>query len=213
MRSRASWSPKFMISARRRSRQLAMNRTRVAKNSRNSVKVGDRNSSVGCTQSNFGIWNARQRVGAAHHALQFLPQRQRPVEHMQLFLELRSQLRQAGAPFHQRRGDQADHEGDAGADRGHDQYGADGAGNSVPLEKARGRRQHGADHERRHDRQKERLCDIEHRDDADDEQRDQREGDHLRAADHRRQFGFAVGQRRASRHSSGKRTFIGKDTH
>ena len=46
-----------MISARRRSRQLAMNRIRVAKNSRNSVKVGDRNSSVGCTHSNFGIWN------------------------------------------------------------------------------------------------------------------------------------------------------------
>ncbi len=34
-----------------------MNNTSVAKNSRNSVKVGDRNSSVGCTQSNFGIWN------------------------------------------------------------------------------------------------------------------------------------------------------------
>ena len=26
-------------------------------NSRNSAKVGDRNSSVGCTHSNFGIWN------------------------------------------------------------------------------------------------------------------------------------------------------------
>ncbi len=44
-----------MIRARRRSRQLAMNRMRVTKNSRNSVKVGDRNSSVGCTHSTFGI--------------------------------------------------------------------------------------------------------------------------------------------------------------
>ena len=43
-----------MISARRRSRQLAMNRISVAKNSRNSAKVGDRNSSVGCTHSAFG---------------------------------------------------------------------------------------------------------------------------------------------------------------
>ena len=76
-----------MISARRRSRQLAMNRIRVAKNSRNSVKVGDRNSSVGCTHSNFGIWNALSAIGAAEHALQLLPEPQRPVEHMQLVLQ------------------------------------------------------------------------------------------------------------------------------
>jgi hypothetical protein len=57
MRSRAVRSPKVMISARRKSFQLAMNRIRVAMNSRNSANVGDRNSSVGWTHSNFGIWN------------------------------------------------------------------------------------------------------------------------------------------------------------
>ena len=86
------------------------------------MKVGDRNSTVGCTHSIFGIWNGRRkRVGSAQHALQLMPERQRPVEHMQFFLQQRSQLRQARAPFHQRRGDQPDHEGDAGADRSHDQ--------------------------------------------------------------------------------------------
>ncbi len=45
-----------MTSDLRRSRQLAMNSTSVTANSRNSVKVGDRNSKVDCTHSSFGIW-------------------------------------------------------------------------------------------------------------------------------------------------------------
>ena len=48
------------------------------------------------------------------------------------------------------------------------------------------RRQHGADDEGRHDRKKECLRDIEHRDDGDDEQADQGDSDHFRAPDHRR---------------------------
>ena len=94
MRSRGGRSPKVMIIARRRSFQLAMNSSSVAKNSRNSVKVGDRNSSVGCTHSNFGIWSDAQRVGAAEHGLQLVPQRQRPVEDVQLVLQPRAELRQ-----------------------------------------------------------------------------------------------------------------------
>ncbi len=109
----------------------------------------------------------------------------------------RAQFRQLVAPFHRGRGDQADHEGRAGADRGHDQDGRHGAGNPVAFEKARRRRQHGADDERHHDREEERLGGIEHGDDADDQQRHQREGDDLGAADDRRQFGLAVGHRRA----------------
>ena len=102
---------------------------------------------------------------------------------------MRSELRQAVAPFHQGRGDQADDEGDDRAHGRHDQNRDDRAGNAASLEKARGRRQHGADHEGRHDREKERLGGVEHGDDADDEQRDQREGDDFGAPDHRRQFG------------------------
>ena len=55
------------------------------------------------------------------------------------------------------------------------------------------------------------LATIENGDDADDEQRDQREGDHLGAPDHRRQFVSAVGQRRTGRFA-GRRTLVGKDT-
>jgi hypothetical protein len=53
-----------MISARRKSRQLAMNRTSVAKNSRNPVKVGDKNSIAGWTQSNFPMprFAAREKI-------------------------------------------------------------------------------------------------------------------------------------------------------
>ena len=177
------------------------------------MKVGDRNSTVGWTQSNLGHLEGhrRKRVGSAEHGLQFLPQRQRPVEHVQFVLQQRAQFRQSGAPFHQRRGDQADHEGDAGADRGHDQNRRHRAGNPAPLQKAGGRRQHGADHEGRHDRKEEGLGDIENGDDADHQQRDQREGHHLGAADHRRLFGFAVRQRRADR-ALWRRTLVGKDT-
>src|SRR5665213_1136208 len=49
-----------MIRARRRSRQLAMNRIKVAMNNRNSVKVGDRNPTVGSTQSNLGNGNVAE---------------------------------------------------------------------------------------------------------------------------------------------------------
>ena len=202
-----------MISARRRSRQLAMNRTSVAKNSRNSVKVGDRNSTVGWTQSNFGIWNdaventsdppsmlcsCRHSASGRSNSMEFFP-------------EQRSQLRQARAPLHQGRRDQADDEGDTGADRGHDQNRRHRAGNSTPLEKSGGRRQHGADHECRHDREKERFRGVENGDDADDQKRDQRKGDDLRAANNRRQFALAVGQRRTCRFFW-KRTLFGEDT-
>ena len=150
---------------------------------------------VGCTQSNFGIWKLVQRVGAPTMALQLLPERERPVEHMQLVLQPRAQFRQPCAPFHQRRGDQPDHEGRGSGDRDHDQHRADRAGNAVALEEARRRRQHGADHEGHHHGQEERLGEIEDGDDADDEQRHQRKGDDLGAADHRRLFARAVRQR------------------
>ena len=81
----------------------------------------------------------------------------------------------------------------------------------MPLEKSGGRRQHGADHECRHDRQKERLRGVENGDDADDQECDQRKGDHLCAANDRRELAFAVRQRRTHRFT-GKATFIGKDT-
>ena len=58
-------------------------------------------------------------------------------------------------------------------------------------EKARGRRQHGADHERHHHGEKERLGQVEHRDEGDDKQADLRDGDDFRAADDRRLFAFA----------------------
>ena len=201
-----------MISARRRSRQLAMNRISVAKNSRNSAKVGDRNSSVGCTHSNFGSWKARQPLRAAEHGLQLLPQRQRPVEDVHLVLQLRAQFRQARAPFHRWRGDQRDDEGDHGGHRDHDQHGAEGARHMPPLEEARGRRQHGAGDERHHDREEERLGDIEHGDDGDQEQTGERKGDELGAADHRRQLDMAVGKRVALA-VAGSQTFTGKDAH
>ena len=56
-RSRESWLVKVITKTRRRSRQLATKRMRVAMNSRNSVNVGGRNSSVDCTHSSFGIGN------------------------------------------------------------------------------------------------------------------------------------------------------------
>ena len=160
-----------MISARRRSRQLAMNRISVAMNSRNSVKVGDRNSSVGCTQSNFGIWKRRDSVSGPPSmlcnscqsasgrsntcSLSFsrAPSSGSRVLHSISGEEIRPTMKHRG-----------------GADRGHDQDRADGAGNAVALEEARGRRQHGADHEGHHDRQEERLGEIEARRRRDDEQ-------------------------------------------
>ena len=81
----------------------------------------------------------------------------------------------------------------------------------MALKISRGRRQHGADHERRHDRQKERLRHIENGDDADNQQRDQRKGNNFRAPDNGRQLAFALRQRRTGRFF-GKRTFVGKDT-
>ncbi len=157
MRSRSAWPAKVMISARRRSRQLAMNRIRVAKNSRNSVKVGDRNSSAGWTQSNFGIWNDVRGLEPPTMPCSSCHSASGRSNTCSFSFSMRSQLRQAVAPFHQRRGNQADDEGRDRADREHDQDRGHGAGNAAPLEKARGRRQHGAHHERRHDREKECL--------------------------------------------------------
>ena len=67
-----------------------------------------------------------------------------------------------------------------------------GRGIRLPLQIAGGRRQHGADHESRYDRKKEGFGNIEHRDDADDEQPDQGECHDLGAANDRRLFGLAV---------------------
>src|SRR3954451_14102823 len=39
-----------------------MNSTNVAKNSRNSVKDGDRHSSAGCTQLNYVKWNGAPEI-------------------------------------------------------------------------------------------------------------------------------------------------------
>ena len=153
----------------------------------------------------------RGGVGYANHALQFMPERQRPIEHMQLVAKQRAEFGQPRTPFHQGRRDQPDHERDRGADRGHDQDRRYRAGNSVPLEKAGRRRQHGADHECRYDREEERLGGVENGDHANDQESDQGEGNDLRAADHRRQFGSAVRQRRADGFMR-RRTLIGKDT-
>jgi len=161
---------------------------------------------AGWTQSNFG---------SAQHGLKLVPQRQRPVEHVQLILQQRSQFRQAVAPFHQRGGDQADDEGAGGAHRRHDQNRRHRAGNVMPLEKSGGRRQHGADHECHHDRQKECLRGVEHGDDTDDEECDQREGNDLGTANDRRLLALAVGQWRTARligPTFTRPTFIGKDT-
>ena len=142
----------------------------------------------------------RQRIGgAAQHALQFVPERERPVEHVHLVLEAGTKLGELVAPLHQRRGNQADHEGDAGAGRGHDQDRRRRTRNPVSPEQARRRRQHGADDERHGDGKKERLCSIKHANDTDQQQRHQRERHHLRPADHRRLFGLAVGHGRALR--------------
>ena len=115
------------------------------------------------------------------------------------------------APFHQGRGDQPDHERDRGADRGHDQDRRYRAGNLVSLEKAGSRRQHGTDHECRYHREKEPLGGVEDGNHANDQESDQGKGNDLRAADHRRQFGSAVRQRRAGGFMR-RRTLIGKDT-
>ena len=174
-----------------------MNRISVATNSRNSAKVGDRNSSVGCHPVELGQMECRQRVGAAEHALHLLPERERPVEHVHLLLQQRPQLRKLAAPFHRGRGDHADHEGGPGAGGCHDQHGGDRARNAAALQETSGRRQHGADDEGHRDRQKERLGEIEAGDDADDQQTDEGDGHHFRAADERRHLGLAVGDRRA----------------
>ena len=141
-----------------------------------------------------------------------MPERQRPVEHVHLVLEARAKLGELVAPLHQGRGDQADHEGDAGAGRGHDQDRRRRTRNPVSPEQARRRRQHGADNERHGDGEEKRLGGVEHGDGADEQQRDQRERHDLRAADHRRQFGLAVGHWGALR-GIGKQAFTGKDTH
>ena len=141
----------------------------------------------------------RQRVGTAEHALQLLPERERPVEHMHFLLQYGSQLRELAAPFHDGRGNEADRENSPGACRRHDQDGRDGARNPISLQEARRRRQHGADDEGHRDRQKEGLREIEPNDHNDDQQGDERKGHDFGAADDRRQFTLAVGQRRALR--------------
>ena len=98
----------------------------------------------------------------------------------------------------------------AGADRAHDQDRRNRAGNPVPLEKSRGRRQHGTDHECRHNRKEERLRDIENGDNADHQQREQSKGNNFRAADDRRQVDLLSGSGVPT--ASCERTFIGKDT-
>ena len=141
----------------------------------------------------------RERVGSAEHDLELLPQRQRPVEHMQLVLAA-CDPSSGRRVLHSISGEEIrpTMKVDAGADGGHDQDRRHRAGNAVPLQKAGGRRQHGADHERRHDGQEESLGGIEHGDNADDQQRHQRKSHDFGAADDRRQFGFAVGQRRTA---------------
>ena len=59
---------------------------------------------------------------------------------------------------------------------------------------------------------KECLGGIEHDRDADDQKRDQREGDHLAAANGRRQFAFALVRRRIHRFIRNGRVVLGKDT-
>ena len=105
---------------------------------------------------------------------------------MQFILQERCKLRQAHAPFYYGGRNQPDDECDAGASRAHDQNRRHRAGNSMPLKKVGGRRQHGADHERHHDRKEKRLGDVENGEDADQQERDQRKGDQLRAANDRR---------------------------
>src|SRR5439155_1300530 len=85
---------------------------------------------------------------------------------MQFILQERCKLRQAHAPFYYGGRNQPDDECDAGASRAHDQNRRHRAGNSMPLKKIGGRRQHGADYERRHDREKKRLGDVENGEDA-----------------------------------------------
>jgi hypothetical protein len=74
------------------------------------------------------------------------------------------------------------------------------------------RRQHGAGDHGHHDRQEERLGDVEHGDDGDQKQAGQRKGDKLGAADHRRQLDVAIGKRRTLV-VAGDQTFTGKDAH
>ncbi len=140
---------------------------------------------------------ARQAFGSAERQLHLLPQPQRTVEHMKLVLHERAELGKPRAPFDHRRGDQANHEGDHGAGRGHDHDRGHRARDAVLLKPACRRRQHGADHERHHDRQEECLGGVEHSDDADDEKPDQCDRYDLGPPDHRRLFVLAVGQRLA----------------
>ncbi len=182
-------------------------------NSRNSVKVGDRNSSVGCTQSSFGIWNGADDSASDTPTMACSSCHSASGRSNTWSLSFRSDPSSGSRvhPLHQRRGDQADHEGCGRADRAHDQHRRHRAGDPTPLEIAGGRRQHGADHEGGHNREEERLGDIEDGDDADDQQRDQCEGHQLGAPDHRRQFASALSQWRAGRLLR-KRTLVGKDT-
>ena len=81
----------------------------------------------------------------------------------------------------------------------------------MTLKEACRRRQHGADHECGHDRQEERLGDVENGDDANQQQRDKREGDDFGTTNDRGQFDVAVRQWRADR-VVWLRTFVGQDT-
>lgn len=76
----------------------------------------------------------------------------------------------------------------------------------MPLKETGGRRQHGSDHECHHNRKKKRFRDVKNRDNTDDQQRDQRERNHLCATSDRRSLAIAVRQRRTYR-------FIGMNTH
>ena len=84
-------------------------------------------------------------------------------------------------------------------------------GNFAALEEVRGGRQHGADHEGQHDRQKEGFGEIEDGDYGDDEEADQREGHDLGAANDRRLLVAALGQRLAD--SVGMQAFSRQHTH
>ena len=168
-------------------------------NSRNSAKRRRQEFQRRLHPVDLRQMECRQRVGTAEHALQLLPKRERPVEHMHFLLQYGSQLRELAAPFHDGGCNEADRENSPGACRRHDQDGRDRARNPITLQEARRRRQHGADDEGHRDRQKEGPRKIEADDHNDDQQGDQRKGHDFRAADHRRQFTLAVGERRAFR--------------
>ena len=136
-----------------------------AKNSRNSAKVGDRNSSAGCTHSNLGSWRsaaprshrpwsaARARAPAAGRRHASCPSTAPPAP--------------AGASSIPRCGNQREHERDHRADRDHDEHGADSARHPASFQKvAAGDSMVPATMAITTGR-KNALADIEHRDDGD----------------------------------------------